>query len=131
LLDLTWYGGAYLLCQIALQPSYARLYQVFPIKSVFCSGLILLEAGSVVGATSRTSRILIIGRAMQGAGAGGLMAGGLLMISYLVPKPKRPMYLSVIATMYAVAAIVGPILGGIFAESRVGWRFCFWMNLRK
>ncbi|KAF2123087.1 putative major facilitator superfamily transporter [Lophiotrema nucula] len=129
LLDLTWYGGAYLLAQIALQPTYGRLYQVFPIKHVFLAALLILEAGSIIGAKAPSSRILIIGRAIQGTGSGGLIAGGLLMITYLVPKPKRPMYLSVIATMYAVAAVIGPILGGIFAESRLTWRFCFWMNL--
>lgn len=52
------------------------------------------------------------------------------MVTYLIPKPKRPIYLSIITTMYAVAAVVGPVLGGIFAESHVTWRFCFWMNLR-
>ncbi|KAF2262954.1 MFS general substrate transporter [Lojkania enalia] len=129
LLDLTWYGGAYLLCQIALQPTYARLYQVFPIKHIFVVALLFLETGSIIGAKAPSSTVLIIGRALQGTGSGGLIAGGLLMITYLVPKPKRPMYLSVIATMYAVAAVVGPVLGGIFAESRVTWRFCFWMNL--
>ncbi|KAF2475209.1 MFS multidrug transporter-like protein [Lindgomyces ingoldianus] len=129
LLDLTWYGGAYLLTQIALQPTYARLYQVFPIKHIFVTATIILEVGSVIAATSTSSRILIAGRAIQGSGAGGIIAGGLLMINYLIPKPKRPVYLSIIATMYSVAAIAGPVLGGVFAESRVTWRFCFWMNL--
>ncbi|KAF1995547.1 MFS general substrate transporter [Amniculicola lignicola CBS 123094] len=129
LLDLTWYGGAYLLAQIALQPTYARLYQVFPIKNIFVAAITTLEIGSIIGAKSSSSRMLIIGRALQGTGAGGVLAGGLLMINYLIPKPKRPLYLSVIASMYSVAAVVGPVLGGVFAESRLTWRFCFWINL--
>ncbi|KAF2180969.1 MFS multidrug transporter-like protein [Zopfia rhizophila CBS 207.26] len=129
LLDLTWYGGSYLLTQIALQPTYGRLYQVFPIKYLFVTATIILEIGSIIAAKAPTSKVLIVGRAVQGSGAGGILAGGLLMINYLISKPKRPIYLSIIATMYAVAAVVGPVLGGVFAESRVTWRFCFWMNL--
>lgn len=129
LVDLTWYGGAFLVAQIAMQPTYARIYQAFQIKYVFVAAISILAVGSIIGATAPNSRILIVGRAIQGTGSGGVIAGGLLMISYLVPKPKRPVYLSVIATMYAVAAVIGPVVGGFFAESRLTWRFCFWINL--
>ncbi|KAH7132183.1 MFS multidrug transporter-like protein [Dendryphion nanum] len=129
LIDLTWYGGAFLVAQIAMQPTYARLYQAFPIKHVFVTAIVILGVGSVIGARASSSKMLIVGRAIQGTGSGGIIAGGLLMISFLVPKPKRPVFLSVIATMYAVAALVGPVVGGFFAESKLTWRFCFYINL--
>lgn len=129
LIDLTWYGGAFLVAQIAMQPTYARVYQAFPIKNVFITAIIILGIGSTVGATASSSKILIVGRAVQGTGAGGVFAGVLNMIGFLVPKPKRPVYISIIATMYAVAAFTGPIVGGFFAESRLTWRFCLWINL--
>lgn len=130
LIDITWYGGAYLLAQIAVQPTYGRLYQSFPIKRVFPTAIAIFEIGSIIAASSNDSRMLIAGRAIQGTGAGGVVAGVLLMISVLVPVPKRPLYLSFITIMYAVAAVLGPVLGGIFTETKLTWRFCFWMNLR-
>ena len=56
--------------------------------------------------------MLIVGRAIAGAGAAGLFSGSMTIMVYAVPLRRRAMYLSAIASMNGVASIVGPILGG-------------------
>ena len=129
--DVGWYGSAYLLTQMSLQPMYGRLYTYFDIKSVFMAALTIFELGSIVCAVAQSSRIFIPGRAISGVGAAGIFSGSLTIGSYMVPLEKRPTYMSIVTSMYAVASIGGPLLGGLFTDSpKLMWRFCFWINLR-
>ncbi|KAH9897413.1 major facilitator superfamily domain-containing protein [Xylariomycetidae sp. FL2044] len=126
---VSWYGAAYSLCRMALQPSYGRLGSFFPLKNVFCCANVILVAGSVVCATARSSDIFILGRAIQGCGASGMFSTVLTLCGHTVSRKKLPIYISVLSSMYVFASVVGPVLGGVFAESRLTWRFCFWLNL--
>lgn len=89
------------------------------------------QLGSIVCATAASSMILIVGRAIQGCGSAGVFSGVLTLCTYVVSKRKLALLNSVIGTMFTVASLVGPVIGGIFAESYLTWRFCFWINLRE
>lgn len=91
----------------------------------------LMSQGSIVCAVAPSSSVLIFGRAIQGCSTAGVFTGGLVIAGYVVSKQKVPLFISFISTMFMVASIVGPVLGGIFTESSLTWRFCFWINLRK
>jgi MFS family permease len=116
---------------MALQPLCGRIYTLFNTKLVFLLSLCLFEVGSTVCATAQNSAVFIAGRAVSGSGAAGILSGALTIGGRLVPLVKRPMYMAVIMSMYGVAAIAGPTLGGLFTDSRhLTWRFCFYLNLR-
>lgn len=59
------------------------------------------------------------------------MSGGLTLCNYVVSRRRLPLFVAAIGSVYALASVLGPILGGAFAESPLTWRFCFWINLRK
>ncbi|KAF2464808.1 MFS general substrate transporter [Lindgomyces ingoldianus] len=128
--DIGWYGSAYLLTLMALQPLYGQIYTFFDTKNTFLASLIFFEIGSTVCATAPSSIVFIVGRALSGSGAAGILSGALTLGGRLVPLVKRPLYMSVIMSMYGVAAVAGPTLGGVFTDSHaLTWRFCFYLNL--
>ena len=72
--------------------------------------------------------MLIVGRAMAGAGSAGLFGGGFTIIALTVPLRKRPIYIAMLGSLYGFSSVVGPLLGGALADN-VSWRWCFWINL--
>ncbi|PSN73106.1 MFS general substrate transporter [Corynespora cassiicola Philippines] len=126
--DVGWYGSSYLLTTCSLQPSFGKVYTYFDVKYTYLFALLLFEVGSIICAAATTSPMFIVGRAVAGAGAAALFSGGMTIIGYSVPLRKRPIYIAALSSMFGIASVVGPILGGAFTDN-VSWRWCFWINL--
>jgi MFS family permease len=71
---------------------------------------------------------LIVARALQGLGGGGLLILLQAVVADLIPARERAPYLSAIGAVFVVAAVTGPVLGGWLSEG-IGWRWAFWLNL--
>ncbi|RYP19828.1 hypothetical protein DL767_009577 [Monosporascus sp. MG133] len=97
-------------------------------KWTYLASLFFFEVGSLVCALAPSSLALIIGRAVAGAGASGVFAGSLVIITHTSPLEKRPIWQGLISAMYGIASVVGPLVGGAFTD-RVTWRWCFYINL--
>jgi EmrB/QacA subfamily drug resistance transporter len=67
-------------------------------------------------------------RALQGIGAGGLMVGAQAIIADIVPPRERGRYMGLIGSVFAVASVAGPLLGGFFVD-QISWRWVFFVNM--
>ncbi|KAM7199761.1 major facilitator superfamily transporter [Naviculisporaceae sp. PSN 640] len=128
--DVGWYGSAYLMTMSAFQLIFGRLYREFPAKVIFMTSLLLFESGSLICALSPTSRAFIFGRALAGVGAAGLYSGVVALFVVTLPKKKLPAYLGAMGTLYGFCSVLGPMIGGVITDNeKLGWRWCFWINL--
>ncbi|KAI0127292.1 major facilitator superfamily transporter [Xylariales sp. AK1849] len=126
--DVGWYGSAYQMTLCAFQPVFGRLYNQFN-KTIFLASLAIFEIGSFICGLSPTSVVFIVGRAIAGCGGAGLQSGSLVLISATLPADKLPLYVSGIGVVYGIAAVVGPVVGGMMTNSYLTWRWCFYINL--
>ncbi|KAK1996713.1 major facilitator superfamily transporter [Colletotrichum falcatum] len=128
--DVPWYGSAYLFTEMAFQPTFGRLYTLFEARVLYLLSIILFEAGSVLCAASPNSAVLITGRVVSGTGAAGLLCGSLAVYGRSVPLRARPFGMALVTSMYGIAGVLGPTLGGLITDTpQLTWRFCFWINL--
>lgn len=98
------------------------MYAYFDVKWVYLSALVIFEVGSIICAAATGSKMLIVGRAVAGAGAAALFSGGMTIVGYSVPLRKRAIYIAALSSMFGIASVVGPILGGFFTDN-VSWRW--------
>ncbi|KAM7210495.1 major facilitator superfamily transporter [Rhypophila decipiens] len=124
-----WYGSAYLMTMSAFQLVFGRLYGNFEAKSVFLISLALFELGSVLCAACPSSEMLILGRAIAGVGGAGVCSGVFALFALALPASKLPTYICAMGTVYRLSAVLGPIIGGVITNSRLTWRWCFYINL--
>lgn len=110
------------------QPLAAKTFTLFPKTVVYLAHLAIFEIGSLVCALAPTSQALIVGRAIAGFGASGIFAGGLIVLTTVIPLHRRAVWIGTLNSTFAVASVVGPVIGGALTE-HVSWRWCFYINL--
>ncbi|KAI6347296.1 hypothetical protein MCOR25_010921 [Pyricularia grisea] len=105
-----------------------EIYAIFPPHLVFLGSLALLGSGSLICALAQNALTFIVGRAVTGLGASGMLSGCLVIIALITPISSQPIYTTLIGSLEGIALIAGPLIGGSIADS-IGWRWCFWINL--
>jgi len=105
-----------------------RVFTFFPVKYVFLGCITFFEIGSAICGAAPNSATLIFGRAIAGLGASGLFAGAITIVFHIIPLSKRPAYMGFFGSVFGIASVVGPLVGGALTTS-VGWRWCFYINL--
>jgi EmrB/QacA subfamily drug resistance transporter len=125
---LSWVVTSYLLASTVSTPLYGKLGDMYGRKPVFLAAILIFLAGSMLAGLSQSMGQLIGFRALQGVGAGGLMVGAQAIIADIVPPRERGRYIGLIGSVFAVASVAGPLLGGFIVDN-LSWRWVFYVNL--
>ncbi|EPE26755.1 MFS general substrate transporter [Glarea lozoyensis ATCC 20868] len=127
-LEAFWAGTAFMLCCAVFQPVIGSFSTIFGRKYLLTGAVLFFLAGCIGCALAKNFNTILICRAIQGAGGGGIVVMTEIVVCDMIPLRLRGEWFGLLSGMYAVGTVLGPIIGGAFAQ-HVTWRWIFWINL--
>ncbi len=124
----TWVQTVYIITECLALPLAGKLSDMFGRKWILVSGMSIFVIGSILSGFSQTMTQLIIFRAVQGLGFGGMQAMGFIIIGDLFPPEERGKYSGLMAAVFGFSTIIGPTFGGFITDA-FSWRWCFWFTV--
>jgi MFS family permease len=119
---------AYLLTATAATPLYGKLSDIHGRRAMLLTAIAIFVASSVLCALAPNMTVLVLGRALQGIGGGGLLSLAQVIVGDVVLPRERGRYQGYISIVFGIASIGGPVIGGFFAQ-HLHWSLIFWVNL--
>lgn len=127
-IEAFWSGTSFLLTSTVFQPIIGNFSHIFGRKPLILGSLVLFGVGAIVAAVANNFTVILVGRSVQGIGGGGVIALTEIISCDLVPLRERGKWFAFISSMWALGTVLGPLLGGGFAQSG-NWEWIFWINL--
>src|SRR5579884_1219692 len=128
LADVSWVVTTYVVAAAAFAPLWGKLGDRHGRKLVLEASLAIFLAASALCGVSQSLWMLVVARGVQGAAAGGLMSLAQAAVGDLFSPRERGRYQGYIMTVFALAASLGPLLGGVLVD-HASWRWVFYVNL--
>ena len=129
-----WATTAYLVTSTVSTPLYGKLSDMYGRKKFYLFAISIFLVGSALSGMSNSITELAGFRAVQGLGAGGLMALAFAIIADIVSPRERAKYQGYFMAVFATSSVLGPVLGGLLAGQNTilgfdGWRWVFYVNV--
>lgn len=124
----SWVFAIYMLASTTTVPIYGKVSDLFGRKKIYAFSMGLFLVGSILCGLSNSMETLIIFRAIQGLGAGGIIPMALTSIGELYDVEKRAKMQGVISSVWGISSIIGPLIGG-FLVDQISWHWVFLINL--
>lgn len=125
---LSWVVTAYLLTSTSATPLWGKISDLYGRRPIFQAAIGIFIAGSVLSAVAQDMTQLVVFRAVQGVGGGGLFALSMAIVGDVIPPRERGRYMGYMGAVFGVSSVAGPLLGGWFTDGP-GWRWIFWINV--
>ncbi|TKY88066.1 hypothetical protein EX895_003162 [Sporisorium graminicola] len=123
-----WIGAAYTIAGMSILPMTGGLCEIWGRKAILITSLLFFLFGSVVCGASHSLEMMIVGRALQGIGDGGIISLAEIVVADLVSLSERGTYEGILGVVWAGASAIGPPIGGVFSR-KDKWRWLFWLNI--
>lgn len=126
--QLAWVISGYMVAMTVAVPIYGKLGDLYGRRRLMLFGMGLFTLASLFCGLAQNMEQLVLARIIQGIGAGGMISVSQAIIGDIVPPRERGRYQGYFSSMYAVASVAGPVLGGYMTEY-LSWRWVFLINL--
>ncbi|MDD1511948.1 MDR family MFS transporter [Priestia megaterium] len=123
-----WVAGIYMLALSAFMPILGKLADLFSRKKVYFASMAFFIGGSIICGLSHSMIMLLIGRGIQGLGAGGLMPLAMTISSDLFPVEQRAKVQAFMGPVMFIPMLLGPLMGGFFVD-QASWHWIFFVNI--
>jgi EmrB/QacA subfamily drug resistance transporter len=123
-----WVFSAYMLASTVVMPVFGGVSDRLGRRGPFVTAVAVFTVGSLVAGIAPSMPVMVAGRALQGVGAGGILALSLIIFGDLFAGPRRGRMQAYITVVWGIASVLGPLLGGLIVD-RWSWRWVFLLNL--